>query len=431
VEANRVSESLNVACSYRISIDPDGRIFKEENGWPNFHARSKELTESKTFTHVVLADITDFYSQAYHHRIHNALENAKVGSTRAKSIEHFLISLTAKQSRGLPVGPVPSIILAEAYLSDVDSFLLEKTINYTRYVDDFRIFCANRREAVMALHDLTEYLYTAHRLSLTSSKTQIMHVLRFLEQELNDPKEEEEQAKTDKLKDVIAALTEEAGYPLTPDEVTDDLVELYKTLDLEPDAVRESLRALFEKCVSERPLHLGRARYLLRKARQLRTNTLNNLILNHLEVLSPVFRDVALCLQRCLPRDGSGRASLESLMSFLSDSDFGQLRFIQLWGLEVCLSRHGLLTPSEFARLVTFLGVREAALVAQKLKRQDWVRERKEIWNNHGPWDRRAVIWASSVLPRDERHAWLTLVEESGDLLDQAVAIYAAAGTPE
>ena len=68
------------------------------------------------------------------------------------------------------------------------------------------------------------------------------------------------------------------------------------------------------------------------------------------------------------------------------------------------------------------LGLRPLALLAKHEQDLAWVRERKETWGNNSPWDRRAIIWASTALPRDERNPWLRLVEQNGDHLDRAVA---------
>jgi addiction module HigA family antidote len=45
---------------------------------------------------------------------------------------------------------------------------------------------------------------------------------------------------------------------------------------------------------------------------------------------------------------------------------------------------------------------------------------------NHGPWDRRAIIYAGSILPSGEKGPWLGLVEENAeDPLERAVAQHA------
>lgn len=178
IEKYRVAPSQRVACSFRVEIDPSGGFFAPGDGRSDFHARSQELVRSRKYHHVLLADIADFYNQVALHRIGGVLESAAVPAQRAKNLERFLTELNV-HSRGLPVGPLPSTLLAEVCLNDVDTFLLGKGCPHVRYVDDFRIFCRSRREAITILHDLIEYLLTSHRLSLESSKTRVMGMRKF------------------------------------------------------------------------------------------------------------------------------------------------------------------------------------------------------------------------------------------------------------
>jgi len=166
IEQSRVSLSQRVACSYRIKLDAGGSFFRSDNGWSDFQQRSSELANSGNFTHVLFADVSDFYNQIYHHRLENALADANLSDERRRNVIKFISQLTAAQSRGIPVGPYASILLAEACLNDVDVFLLRKGYTHVRYVDDFRIFCPTERNALTVLHDLSEYLYTSQRLSL-------------------------------------------------------------------------------------------------------------------------------------------------------------------------------------------------------------------------------------------------------------------------
>jgi reverse transcriptase-like protein len=141
VENNRIPRDRRIACSYRVDIDPKGRLFAPQSGLAEYHDHSKYLADTGQYSHVLIADIADFYNQIYSHRVESALETANVPQVRARNVERFLLSLTAKQSRGAPVGPSVSILLAEAVLTDVDNFLLRLGVPFTRFVDDFRIFC--------------------------------------------------------------------------------------------------------------------------------------------------------------------------------------------------------------------------------------------------------------------------------------------------
>jgi len=189
IEKSRIPIEKKVACSYRVELGAKGELFRKNNGWDDFHSKSQELAQDGKFNIVLTADIADFFNQLGHHRIRNSLEHVDVEKDRAKNIENLLMNFTRGQSQGIPIGPSASIIFSEACLSDVDNFLLRKGYVHTRYVDDFRIFCINREQAHKALHDLTEYLYTSHRLSLQTHKTKLFEVEKFISEELIDPEE--------------------------------------------------------------------------------------------------------------------------------------------------------------------------------------------------------------------------------------------------
>ncbi len=419
IEKARVSVDQEVVYSYRIQIDPSGSFFPSASGWQGFHARSSHLADSG-FTHVLLADIADFYNQIYIHRVQNALESAGVIQGRANNIERFLLSLNAKQSRGIPVGPIGSILLAEITLNDVDRFLLRRGCTFVRYVDDFRIFCVSRKEAIETLHDLTEYLHTAHRLSLESHKTKVMNVNRFKSTELTDPAEVEREAQSERLRLLVEEIRNWTGYDIDPDELADDD---------RTQAVRDVLVDLFSVCVAKRPLHLGLARHVLRRATSLKTAVLVESVIDSLEILAPVFRDVCKYLKASVPKGAGATKRAGQLVNFLESSDLGRLPFIRMWMLDLFLTRRDLATNDVVGRLaadsVDKLGVRYVAQFAKLYRQIDWVRVQKEMWRNHGSWDRRAVIWSSQILPRGERRPWLDMVKESPDALDRAVAIFA------
>jgi hypothetical protein len=417
IEKMRVGVEKRVACAYRIQIDAKGQLFRQSHGWDEYAAVSRELAESKKYPYVLTADISDFYNQVGHHRIRNALEHAGIAPTRAKNLENYLMNLTRGQSRGIPVGPSPSIVLAEACLADVDDFLLLKGYTHTRYVDDFRIFCRTKRDALQALHDLSEYLYTSHRLSLQSEKTRVKHIERFMREELVDPQRAEEQTRARKLGELIASIS---GYGDGGEEDIDESSEVDQQ-----KLARETLKELFEECVKKVPLHLGLARYLLRRGSQLDTNVLQSSVLANLERLAPVMRDVCMYLRKS--SSGKDRAKVgRALIAYADKGDLGFLPFIRLWVASFLIHN----TPDELRSEVIRIceeaqvasGLRLHAMLAQELRMTEWIRMQKEIWQNHDPWTKRSIIWAASALGKDERNYWLKRVQNAGDILDKAVA---------
>lgn len=417
IDKYRTPLEEKVACSYRVQTDAKGQLFRPTNGWDDYQSKSQELADTGDYEYVLTADIADFYNQISHHRVRNALEAAGVSPDRASSLESFLMSLTGGQSRGIPVGPSGSILLAEACLADVDMFLLRERYVHTRYVDDFRIFCASRAQAFQALHDLCEYLYTAHRLALQSSKTGIIPIQEFVERELVDPERLEEQSRTDKIDEILAMLYEKLEYGA------------YIEIELEPDdlqeIVRENLVELFEASLRQEPLHLGLVRYLLRRATSLRTAVLRVQVLDNLDVIAPVLRDAATYLLKTTQESHKQQVA-EALIDFVENSDLSFMPFVKLWISHVLIYKLASQREDSVRDVCRdaqdALGVRPLALLAGELGHLDWVRGQKESWQNNRPWDRRAIVWAAQALSEDERRHWLNRVQETGDLLDRAVA---------
>lgn len=414
IEVSRAAPTI--ACSYRIDTTANGRFFAIESPWDAWTTRSVELLAASDVTHVVVADISDFYAQISHHRVCNALENAGVRRTRAQSIEKMLGGWSALQSRGLPVGPQASIILAEACINDVDQHLASRGYRHVRYVDDFRIFCRSYAEAIRAVHDLCDYLFTSHRLALQPSKTRTYKKATFASQVLENPEFLEQRRKKAKI-DAVVHGWHELGYSVSEEDIDASEIKL------------DVLVELFGECIKHRPLKLGLARHLFRRAAYLRTNRIQKLTLDNLVVLAPVLRDAVLYLQKAKQAKSATRVA-DRLLKFGIESDYSFLPYLQEWIVDALTS--GFLDackPQNLLKLAqpakAAMGLRGEALIAKARGDIAWVRQYKERWRNCGPWDRRAVIWAGSALKDDERHAWRKVVLASEDTLDRAVAISA------
>lgn len=424
VEDTRVPIDRNIACSYRIELDDNGGFFREDNGWPSFHRQSQRLAARSGVEAVLVADISDFYNQIYHHRIENALDDAGVVAERRESLRRFISQLTATQSRGVPVGPYASIVLAEACLTDADEFLLRKGLKFTRYVDDFRIFCTSAGSALRAWHDLTDYLNTSQRLTLVPQKTRIRSVRSFRRVELRDPQQEEEESAAQVLQATLEELAAAAGYGMTTDGIPTDPKML-------SSVARSNLRMLFDECLSQSPLNLGLARHLLRRAAQIDTRVLLSSVMEHLDVLTPALRDTVRYLEVAISKK-EARTYGKRLMKHCQASAFSEIPFVHLWMLELLRRRPDLASATDAIRLAEVakphLGNRPAALLAGVHGQADWVRAHKETWRNHSDWDRRAILLAGASLPRGERRHWLSQVKNTSVRLDRAVAEWAAQG---
>lgn len=124
-------------------------------------------------------DINSFYPSVYSH----ALPWALVGHADAKrdrdhtkwfnAIDRCIQLCQRGETRGLPIGPGSSSIVAEALLFPVDSLLREKGYHFTRYIDDYTVFLKNTEECDAFLHDLSQAL-ERFALSLNIRKTKVV-----------------------------------------------------------------------------------------------------------------------------------------------------------------------------------------------------------------------------------------------------------------
>ncbi|WP_265596013.1 RNA-directed DNA polymerase [Verrucomicrobium sp. BvORR106] len=415
IEGFRIPVDIKISCAYRLEIESNGQFFSKDSGWGDFQEKSKELVDDFLCTHVVCTDVSDFYNQISHHRVQNSLGSAQVAENRSHVLERFLSNLNAlHHSRGIPVGPTSSILLAECALADVDNYLMRRQFKHTRYVDDFRIFCDSEEEAVKALHELSDYLFKSHRLSLQPSKTRVLSHDEFKSRELHDPEKMEQDKKTR----FISNMIEEWGFgPYGAPQANID--------EVEQDAIRESIVELFDELLQLPVLPLGLTRYVLRRAGAIRSRAILQRSLDNVDKLIPALRD--LIIYWCKVADKKRPEQIgERLKWIIQDSKFRSLPYVQYWILSAFESNPTLCDSTTAIALAEDsdpqIRDRMAALLARKHGIVDWVRSRKETWLNTSAWGQRAIIWSSSALPKNERMHWLKSIANYPVLSIRSVA---------
>ena len=305
-------------------------------------------------------------------------------------------------------------------MSDIDLFLLQNGYSHTRYVDDLRIFCRSSLEAHKVLHDLSEYLYSKHKLALQPSKTRLPNVKDFLEKELYKQLNSDENQKTKEISDILLKLSAYSG--------TDSIEHNRSRGQLEAQA-RNDIIDLFDSSLEKRPLHLGFLRYVLRRAARLDTDThtLQDRVLRNMEQLMPVTRDVAKYLLRTTQDSSEDIFRVnKALIKFIETSDFAFMPYLLLWIIDLLTERMhpefkdrvGAICSSAYDQL----GHRPYALYARKVHSLDWARTQLTNWHNNPSWDRRAIIRTSTILTERERKHWHKHIKNAGDILDRAVA---------
>lgn len=170
--------------SYRFAPSADFEMFAPYCRYGNWLHHQHDLTlfaDEGHYTHVVEADISDFYQRIYHHRLENGLLDAAGDIPETRLIRSFLRDIRARQSFGIPVGGNATRLLAELSLVDIDRALSGEGYEFTRYVDDFRIFIRADQDPYNALAFLADNLWAGEGLSLTSAKTRVVPFEQYRE----------------------------------------------------------------------------------------------------------------------------------------------------------------------------------------------------------------------------------------------------------
>lgn len=415
IEKKRIPEAENIACSYRIQMDDKGSFFKKGSGYEAFRLKTLELASNNSYA--LVTDITDFYNQIYVHRVRNSIEGCNPAFRDiAHVIETYLLTLNNNVSKGIPVGPNASIIFSEAILIDVDEFISSRGFAFVRYVDDIRIFSNSRVGLRQLLEDLSHYLYSNHRLSLSSQKTRIMPSDEFVRTDLNDPEELEKQRIHAGLEAVNLKLGANTPYfePLN-----------WQTLPAN-DKIKiqgDTLRGIFKEIVGRQHLDLGLSRHILRRAGQLRTRSIYQDVLSNFDFLAPVVRDTIIYMHRVTTADSIDHFK-GAIRDMLIASDTPRLKYVGYWLRNLFSSREAFFKIDDVQNFMrTGDDIRHRAAHALTNKHLSWVREHKDNATTYGHWDRRAVIFASQLLTSDERRAWLSTIENNATcIIDRILA---------
>ena len=408
IEAARTPVEQFVACSYRIEID-QGSFFAKGSGYREFDNKSEELGVSNEF--LLNTDITDYYSQIYLHRVNNAIEFADKNLKEiGDDLEWFITILNNKSSQGIPVGPAASIIVAEAVMIDIDQFIRSRGVFHTRYVDDFRIFSSSKKALEKLLEGLTVYLYENHRLTIATEKTTIRESAAFIEQQLHSRYSSERLEITKRLEFFNPYSEEMEEYDIDS--------ETGKAF------LEEGLLEVFNQIVGLRYLDLGLGRNLIRAAKQNEMIQLVVPILKNFAFFTPIVNDVVLYFLAV--RTDEIESDLVNGLKEICQSDVVDNGLVRFW-LEWYISGvPSLLKHSELHQFVSSgANIQNQARAAIQTKNLSWVREKKGAIYNMGNWERRAILFASQILPSDERIHWLKMtIGSTPFLIDKWVAKY-------
>lgn len=311
-------------------------------------------------------------------------------------------------------------------MGDIDRKISAYTRDFTRWVDDVRIFVDTHHEAAFLLHELSKYLYTSHRLVLSEQKTTIVPTSVFLKRYQKSAEKQEREAILEKAVAILDAKREELRIPygeLFIEAIDDDENENEDVMESLEDyekfeATVTAYRDLLTRCLASERLDVSLVRHLLKQATELRVRSLVPIVLKHFERLLPVIREVVIYLDRVLSEATIKKH--EKLFRLILSSECLKLPLINIWVFTLLQNKafNDTGVSTDYNRI---LRIREQALLAKARNDKTWVKDHKDSLDVLGPWDKRAVLHAASVLSADEMRHWAGLAAARGDIVDKAI----------
>jgi hypothetical protein len=122
---------------------------------------------------LVFTDVRDCYGSIRPSVVRDVLARLGAAPGSCERVQTFLDELAARGVRGLPVGPTPSAVLANAVLAVSDRALERRGVPYLRWVDDVVAGTPDRNTAERVVADLAAALGRVG-LALNESKTRIV-----------------------------------------------------------------------------------------------------------------------------------------------------------------------------------------------------------------------------------------------------------------
>ncbi len=425
-EAVRVPVQDARVFSYRFRPDGDGRMYDASVNFEEFRRRSLDLATAASY--VVMTDIADFFPRLYTHPVENAMRAASAHADHARVLTKLITGWNMSVSYGIPIGPSPSRLISEVAISDVDQALLSEGIEFCRFSDDYRMFVDSPRRAREVLAFLANVLHRNHGLTLQEAKTDIVPADEF--------QVRFERAERDRERHELEARFEEFAHELGFGGGRYEQIGVeYDDLDEDQQAFVDSLNlwAIVQSEVqAERALDIPLLRFVLGRIKQLGLQDQDDILIQHLDQLAPVFREVveALIMQAGLSTGDLQRLGAR-LLDLFDHSTVGHLEYHRDWLLTAFVNEDVLNHKDRLVRLYdSYFDEFTRRAVTLALGRNGvshWFKTRKQEVFQMSPWTRRAFLYGASCLPGDEAKHWYQSLKPQLDPLELAVVTYARA----
>lgn len=403
LEKSRLPKEDNEAFAYRFEAGESVRIFEAARGYHQwiahlvgFGGAENPFSEDRP---AILTDISDFYQRIYFHRIENVLQDADCPKGPSDLVKKIIKTTRAKQSYGIPVGTTASRLLAECLLNDTDTFLRNMGVEFTRYVDDFRISIPPGMEAHSVLCRLAEHLMVTEGLSLNVSKTKTTTISAI-----------KSSAKS-RLQDVFTSAEMEKVHAFITLSYGDaDGSEDEDTIK-NPFLSCDILMNKLDQLNSKGGFDLSVFKAILRAMRFLPEIDALRLVNNHAELLYYIPREFCLTLQSASKQEGFPQKEIKSrVLELLSMPPYCDLSYVRSWLINLFVD--GTLpvhapdwNKYDFNRSV--IERRSNFFLRGLCNDRAFFRAMKTQLGALSEWDKPAALMAGMCLPFDEYKNWL------------------------
>ncbi len=393
VEQARAEEALGVACSNRFAAQ-DGAFFSRGSGYDTYKKRGTRLAVEHAY--VATADVSDFFNQIYSHRVRASIEAADpaLGGI-AEDVEHVIHAINAGASKGIPIGSDASRLFAEGIMIDVDQLIARRGLEHSRYVDDIRIFSDDEQELRSIIEELSDYLYSNHRLNLNSQKTGVYPNLEYIRRIAPDHKDDETNAAMARLS--LIDPYGESGleeFELPDEEI---LAEIASIID--------------ERANRDPYVDHNLLKAFLRRSRYVGSLAYVEVADRHPETFVPVFHELAKAMENSIKVNGP--ESIAALARTFRMSAHYRRRAVSMWLNWVSAGSPELLTDNFVRAQVFSAGIRTQARAAATVRDLAWIRARREDYRWMSPTDRMAAMASFRLLGADERKAIVRQIDDN------------------
>lgn len=421
LEKSRIEKSQHISFSHRFEPNNLGRFFDPNFNWSAFQQYSLELCDSGEFNYVLVADIADFYPRIYSHPLEQSLARSTNKSNHVIALKRCFSQLNGSVSYGIPVGQAASRLLAELILDDIDRGLLVEGIKHCRYVDDFRIFVKNEREALQSLGIIANLLFENQGLTLQQHKTKILSIDEFKKIVLKTEQDTEIERLAEKFHEILKELDLDLYDDVDYNDLGQEAQEEINRLNLE--------EILEEHITTSEDIDIPLVRFILGRLSQINNPNSIEVLIKNIDKLYPVFKDVLKYIQSIDVEEEVKRIVGAQLIDLINETSLvGHLEFNRLWLFNTFTKDNQWDNELKFATLFNSCpddySQRKLILALGRSHQDFWFRSKRRYITQMTPWVKRAFLAASSCLPGDQADHWYKSVPGL-DKLDKIICQWA------